>query len=142
MQFVSAASTPGTRERLTSPEGLEAAIRLGLANGDELEDDVVAAVVAPFDSEEARRALAAAGIGLEPAEFERIARGLPGIPMPVRVVYGEEDHILPDMAETAARLERDVADIEVTALAGCGHFLQEESPAEVGTLLARFFAPT
>jgi pimeloyl-ACP methyl ester carboxylesterase len=33
----------------------------------------------------------------------------------------------------------DVPHAEVTVLAHCGHFLQEEAPAEVGALLARFF---
>ena len=140
MQFVTAASTPGTREQLTSPEGLEAAMRLGLANPDGLRPDVIAAVVEPFESEEARRSLAAAAVGLEPAEFERIARELPGLGVPVRVIYGEQDRILPDIAETVARLERDLADVEVTALPDCGHFLQEESGAEIGELLARFFS--
>jgi pimeloyl-ACP methyl ester carboxylesterase len=140
MQFLTAASTPGVREQLTSPQGLEAAMRLGLADGDSLRPGVVAAVVEPFQSEEARTALAAAGIGLEPSEFERIARELPSLKVPVRVIYGEQDRILPDIAETAARLERELAEIEVTALPDCGHFLQEESGAEIGELLAGFFS--
>jgi pimeloyl-ACP methyl ester carboxylesterase len=58
----------------------------------------------------------------------------------VRVVYGEQDRILPDIAETMARAKSDVPHAEVTALPGCGHFLQEEEPQEIGELLARFFA--
>ena len=59
--------------------------------------------------------------------------------MPLRVVYGAQDRILPDIAETVARLKRDVPQAEVTALPGVGHFLQEEAPDEVGELLASFF---
>jgi haloalkane dehalogenase len=58
----------------------------------------------------------------------------------VRIVYGERDRILPDIAETVARVKRDVPQAEVTALPDCGHFLQEEAPAEIGELLAEFFA--
>lgn len=44
-----------------------------------------------------------------------------------------------DIAETVERFARDVPQTEVTALAGCGHSLQE-APAEIGELLAEFFA--
>jgi haloalkane dehalogenase len=60
--------------------------------------------------------------------------------MPVRVIYGERDQILPDIAETVARVQGDLPQAEVTALPQCGHFLQEEAPEEIGSLLAGFFA--
>jgi pimeloyl-ACP methyl ester carboxylesterase len=94
----------------------------------------------PFQTPEARRALADAGIGLEPDGFVEIARLLPSLRMPVRVVYGERDRILPDVGETMARVKADLPQAEITALPECGHFLQEEAPAEIGRLLARFFA--
>jgi pimeloyl-ACP methyl ester carboxylesterase len=139
MQFIHACSTPGIRENLTSPEGLELAMKLGLADESALTDEALAGVCEPFASDDARRALADAGIGLEVEGFERIAAGLPSLDAPVRIVYGEEDRILPDVAETMARVKRDVPHAEVTALAGCGHFLQEERPQEIGELLAEFF---
>jgi pimeloyl-ACP methyl ester carboxylesterase len=39
-----------------------------------------------------------------------------------------------------ARVQRDLPHADVTALPQCGHFLQEEAPQEIGTLLARFLA--
>jgi pimeloyl-ACP methyl ester carboxylesterase len=139
LEFVKACSTPELREQLTSPAGLEAAMKLGLADEANLTDEVLAAVREPFQTEEARRALADAGIGLEPEGFVEIARLLPSLRMPVRVIYGEQDRILPDVGETMTRVKRDLPQAEVTALP-CGHFLQEEAPDEVGALLARFFA--
>jgi haloalkane dehalogenase len=140
LQFIKACSTPELREQLTSPAGLEAAIGLGLADEANLTDEVAAAVREPFRTEESRRALADAGIGLEREGFAEIARLLPTLRMPVRVIYGERDRILPDVAETMARVKSDLPQAEVTALPGCGHFLQEEAPEEIGALLARFFA--
>ena len=140
LQFIKACSTPELRDQLTSPAGLEAAMGLGLADEETLSDEVVAAVREPFQDADSRRALADAGIGLQPEGFAEIARLLPTLRVPVRVIYGERDRILPDVAETMARVQADLPQAEVTALPGCGHFLQEEAPEEIGSLLARFFA--
>ncbi len=134
-----ACTTPDLRARLTSPEGLKFVMGLGLADEAKLTGEVVAAVQAPFASEDARLALAAAGVGLRADGFAEIARRLESLRMPVRIVYGERDRILPDIAETVARLSGDLPHAEVTALPDCGHFLQEEAPDAVGGLLAAFF---
>jgi len=140
LQFIKACSTPELRDQLTSPDGLAAAMGLGLADESHLTDEVLTAVREPFRTAESRRALADAGIGLEPEGFVEIARLLPSLGMPVRVIYGTRDRILPDVAETMARVKADLPQAEVTALPECGHFLQEEAPEEIGTMLARFFA--
>ena len=139
-EFVRACSTPGPREKITSPEGLESILRDGLADPATLRPDVLAAVQEPFRTPQACRALADAGIGLSLKGFAQMARRLPTLDVPVRIVYGERDRVLPDVAQTMARVKADLPQAEVTALPDCGHFLQEEKPAEVGSLLARFFA--
>jgi pimeloyl-ACP methyl ester carboxylesterase len=60
--------------------------------------------------------------------------------VPVQIVYGERDRILPDIADTVARMKGDLPQADVTALSDCGHFLQEEAAEEIGDLLAEFFA--
>ncbi|MBI5107023.1 MAG: alpha/beta fold hydrolase [Solirubrobacterales bacterium] len=137
-EFVMALASPQRRGELTSPEGLTEVLRLGLAREAHLTDEVLAGVLAPLATDDDRQALARAGIGLELDRFAAIARGLPTLDVPVRVVYGERDRILPDVAETMARVARDLPQAEVTALPGVGHFLHEEAPAEVGRLLAAF----
>ena len=139
LEFVTALSTPDLRDQFTSPEGLEAAMRLGLADQANLTEEMLAGVREPFETADARRALADAGIGLDPEGFTEIAGRLPSLGVPVRVVYGERDAILPDIADTVARLQRDLPQTVATALPECGHFLQEEAPEEIGGLLARFF---
>ena len=117
-------------------------MRLGVADEGVLTDEAIEGVVAPFATEDSRLALAKAGIELETDGFAEIARRLPSLEAPLRVVYGEQDRILPDIAETVARIQRDVPHAEVTALPHFGHFLQEEAGPEVGELLAPFFART
>ncbi len=140
LAFIKACTEPELREQLTSPAGLEAAMKLGLADEANLTEESLAAVREPFQSEAARRALAAAGVGLELEGFAEIARKLPELDVPVRVIYGERDRILPDVADTMARVTRDLPQAEVTALPECGHFLQEEAGPRIGEELAAFFA--
>jgi pimeloyl-ACP methyl ester carboxylesterase len=137
LEFVTTLIRPESRDRATSPEGLTEIMRLGMATT--VSDDVLAGVLAPFETADARLALARAGIGLAPAGFTDIAAGLSTVDVPVRVVYGEQDRVLPDVAETFARLRRDLPAAEVTALPHCGHFVQEDDPGTVGDLLAGFF---
>lgn len=138
--FINALSNPDTRDGFTSAAGLEFAMRFGLADESHLTPEVIEGVTRPFGDDDSRLALAKAGIELEVERFAEIARALPELSVPLRVVYGEQDRILPDIAETVARLKRDVPHAEVTSLPHAGHFLQEEAGAEVGELLASFFA--
>jgi pimeloyl-ACP methyl ester carboxylesterase len=139
-EFVTACATPELRERLTSRKGLEEVMRLGLTDDADLPPETLGAVLQPFGSPHARQALAEAGIGLEFEGFQQIAAALPGLDVPMRIVYGADDPILPDVAETVARIRRDLPHAECTVLPGCGPFLQEEAPDQLGTLLADFFA--
>jgi pimeloyl-ACP methyl ester carboxylesterase len=115
-------------------------MRLGLADEASLTNEVLAGVVDPFADEDSRVALAKAGIELQPDGFADLSRRLSELSVPVRVVYGQQDRVLPDVAETMARVKRDVPQAEVTAIPGAGHFVQEEAGGEVGDLLAAFFA--
>ena len=53
---------------------------------------------------------------------------------------GTEDRILPDVGKRLSEVAARLPQATVTPLQGCGHFLQEDRPDEVGDLLARFFA--
>jgi haloalkane dehalogenase len=138
--FVHACITPELREQLTSPAGLEALVRDGLAEPAHFSAEMLAAVQEPFRSAEARRALADAGVGVRRKGFAAIAQKLPSLRVPVRIVYGARDRLLPDVAETMTRVRGDLPQAEITVLPDCGHLVQEEAPEKVGELLARFFA--
>jgi pimeloyl-ACP methyl ester carboxylesterase len=141
-QFVEALQTPGIRENFTSAQGLEAALRLGTNAESSASAEAIAGMVEPFASDEDRLALAKAGAELEDDATEALARELPALRMPVRVVYGTGDRILASIDDTVGRIQRDLPQTEVTALDGLGHYLQEEDPERVGELLAEFFART
>ena len=138
--FVIALRSPVTRAELVSDEGLSDVMHLGVAHDSVLGDDVVAAVTAPFATDNDRLALASAGIGLSVRGFAEIAAGLPTLTMPVRVVYGTDDRILPDVADTMVRLQRDVPHAVISTVIGAGHFVQEDAPVQVAELLSEFFA--
>ncbi len=137
--FLAACRLPGLRAALTSPWGLAMAMRIGVADRRRLSEEAIVGVQAPFATSGARRALLRAGGNLSPKGFREIADKLPRLDVPVRIVYGERDRILPDVARTMRRVQQDLPQARLTALADCGHFLQEERPGEVGRLLAEFF---
>ena len=92
------------------------------------------------ETKPARQALIKAGSGLSIGGLAHIAKKLPTLGKPLRIIYGEKDFILPDVAKTMARLAKDIPGTEVTALPDCGHFLQEDDPKTVAKLIAQFFA--
>jgi haloalkane dehalogenase len=138
--FVALCRLPVARSALTSPAGLRWAMRFGVADKRRMTEDAIRAYQAPFSSPDARRALLRAAYGLHPAGMREIAELLPSLRMPVRIIYGARDRILPDVAKTMRRVARDLPQSETTVLDDCGHFLQEERPEEIAQLLAEFFA--
>jgi pimeloyl-ACP methyl ester carboxylesterase len=128
------------RQELVSEDGLREVLRIGVSDPDALSTEALTGVTAPFTTDEDRRALALAGIGLHPDGFADIARLLPSLEIPVLGLYGTDDRILPDLAETFAHIQRDVAHAQVEALPGAGHFLQEEVSGTIAERLTAFFA--
>lgn len=139
-EFLRRLGTPGLREAMTSKAGLESGMRGGLADSGTLTEEVSRAVWQPFATDDAQLALAKAGGELPLHGLDEIAAGLPTLEIPVRIIYGEQDRALPDIAQTMRRVVDDVPhSVSVTPLPECGHFLQEEQPALIGELLANFF---
>ena len=93
---------------------------------------------APFETKPARKALIKAGGGLGVGGLAKIAKSLPNLEAPLRLIYGEKDRVLPDVAKTMSRIQNLRPDAELTALENCGHFLQEDAPEQVAQLIAEF----
>ena len=78
-------------------------------------------------------------VGEEVAMPEWVARGLPKLRMPVRVIWGLEDKaLLPAQLEGIGEVGDDV---EVFPLPGVGHFAPWEAPDAVADALRPFLAP-
>ncbi len=137
--FIAATHLPGVRRWMTSPQGIGAAMRFGVHDRDRITEGVARLYQRPFEGDAARAALLKTVHGLHPAGFETIARALSEIDVPVRIIYGEADRILPDVAQTMARVQAAVPHAELTAIPDCGHFLQEDQPHRVAALLVDFF---
>jgi pimeloyl-ACP methyl ester carboxylesterase len=137
--FIVICKTPGLRSLMTSPAGIRFTMRLGIRDKSLVTDELVAAYQEPFAATDARRVLAKAGAGLHPDGLKEIEAWLPRIEVPVRLLYGERDRVLPDVAKTMRKVAERVPQAELTTLPDAGHFCQEERPDEIGAELAAFF---
>lgn len=137
--FVLASMLPGVKHWLGSQKGLEAAIKLGVNDPSQLKQADLASYYLPFISAKSRKALMKTVQGLSRRHFARLGKEISQINKPVRLIYGENDRILPDIAKTMTRLKEDLPNAELTCIPGCGHFLQEDKPELIGQYLSEFF---
>lgn len=137
--FVAATRLRGLRGFISSPAGIALMFRLGIVDQTRVTQETLRPYQEPYVTKEARQALLQAGHGLHPRGFDRIVAALPGLTCPIRVVYGSRDRLLPDIKVTVTRLAALLPRVEVQELTNCGHFLQEDRPAEVADLLSDFF---
>lgn len=138
--FVIAARLPGFSHLLRSQWGLRASMRFGVKDKSRITDEIAEIYQRPFRDAAAGKALVKAAYGLHPKGFETIEAALPKFNVPTRLLYGEADRILPDVARTMARLHEIWPHAELSSIPDCGHFLQEDRPDEVAQALAAFFA--
>lgn len=140
--FVFASIAPGLRWWLSSPAGLTWAMRFGVENKQNITAEIAKRYYEPYISKDDRNALLKTASGLSPKGFKEIEEKLPTLSIPVRIIYGENDRILPHVGKTMARVKKDLPHAEVTALPNCGHFLQEDEPLQIGEMLSDFFGPS
>lgn len=139
--FVAASRTPGIRRWLSSRHGIAWSMRLGVTDKTRITDAVARLYTDPFEGRAARKALLKTAHGLHPGCFRTIADGLSAFrDVPVSILYGEDDRILPNVAQTMRKAADILPHATVTSLPGCGHFLQEDRPDEVAQDLARILA--
>lgn len=129
---------PLVRTWMTSPKGIRGAMRFGVVHKDQLSKMDIEQYQRPFQSKEARKVLLKTVQRLSIKGYHEMAEELPKFKIPIQLIYGKQDKILPDIAETMARVQKDLPQAELTALDDCGHFLQEDKPIEIAHLMSKF----
>lgn len=138
--FVVATFLPLVRSYLSSPRGVQDAMRFGVHDKSKITPEVAALYTSPYEEKPARRALLASGHGLSLRGMSELAKNLDKLTCPVRLAYGTQDRVLPDVAKTMKRLQKIFPSAELTVFDECGHFLQEDKGAEVAEMLRAFFS--
>lgn len=136
--FMLSLMTPGVRRFVGSPRGIRAAMRFGVVHKERMTPEVLDPYTTPFQDPTAGQGMVKAGLGLSPKGFVEMAEKLSTLNVPIRIIYGENDRILPDVAKTFARIKQDCNQATITSIPGCGHFLQEDEPEQVAALIAEF----
>ena len=137
--FVLATLLPGVKRWLSSAAGVAWALRFGMTQKQALSAADLAVYQAAHATTAEKKVLLKTASRLSPKGFAEIERRLSEITVPVRLIYGEDDRILPKVATTMQRIKNDLPHAELTALPNCGHFLQEDEPEQISRLLAEFF---
>lgn len=136
--FTLALKTPITKDWVTSAKGIAWAMRLGVVNKERINTELLAHYQSPFKEASTRQALIKSATNFSLKAFKEIEEKLPSFTVPVQIIYGENDRILPKVADTMQRIKTDLPQTELTALPNCGHFLQEDEPEKISRLISAF----
>ena len=139
--FGLALKTPLVKDWVTSAKGIAWAMRFGVQHKKRIVGELVEQYQSPFVEQSARQALIKSATYLSLKGFKEIETKLSSFTVPVRVIYGENDRILPNVGKTMQRIKKDLPQTVITALPNCGHFLQEDEPEKISTLLSEFLNP-
>jgi pimeloyl-ACP methyl ester carboxylesterase len=139
---IGAFQTPGLRHTMVTQWGLRIGMNMGMSRR-RLDADAMALYTAPFLKTSHREAFLKSLGAFDFHALEAVDQRLGQFSkIPVRMIYGTKDRILPDVARTMDRVGEHLPHAEQTALEGVGHFLQEDEPQEVARLVAAFFCGT
>lgn len=130
--------TPLVNTWLAGPSGIRFSMRFGVEQKEKLTPEVLKPYQEPFQAKQARKALIKSALRLSIKGFKEIENRISELQVPVRIIYGEEDRILPDVAETMAQVQKDLPQAITSSLPNCGHFLQEDEPEKIAELIRDF----
>lgn len=107
---------------------ISAGLKLAYSDKSKVTDEMVREYSRPLQSPGGKHALLQTIRNIVPDNIEVIARQYPIIKVPTLVLWCDEDRVVP--LEMGTRLARNLPDAQFKVISGCGHFPQEEKPAE------------
>lgn len=140
--FSLAIRLPVLKHWLSSPSGIAFAMKIGVHNKARRTREMMKAYQEPFIEKDARKALVKTASNISIKAFKEIEEKLPQFTVPIRIIYGEKDWILPKVKRTMERVQQDLPHANLTSIPDCGHFLQEDKPELLGDLLSDFLNET
>ncbi len=139
--FIQVLRTPGLGELAISvtPPRLQVRMVLRYAFYDSraITDDVVTAYAAPLRHRDARRALVTTARQLVPPDMDAFTRRYPEIDIPVLLVWGRHDRVVP--LRLGERLAGALPRAELSVVEACGHVPHEERPRDTLEIVDGFF---
>ncbi|PCJ65390.1 MAG: hypothetical protein COA73_02640 [Candidatus Hydrogenedentota bacterium] len=130
---------PLIRNWMASPAGMRFSLKFGVYNKQNITQEVMKGYQDPFQTKEARTGLLKGGQGLSMKGFHEIAEKLSQYKGPIQLIYGENDRILPDVAQTMQRVKDELPQAKIIPIPNCGHFLQEDDPEAIAVMLNTFY---
>ncbi|MEM7372158.1 MAG: alpha/beta hydrolase [Bacteroidota bacterium] len=141
--FVLMTLVPLVRKWLSSPAGIRFSMRLGIHDHSILTPEVLEGYQSPFvrtsDDSAARKSLLKSAHSLHMNGFKDVAEGLANISAPTCLICAEKDRILPRVKETTQHIHALIPHASNYSIPDCGHFLQEEKPTVVATIMSDFY---
>lgn len=101
-------------------------------------EEQVEGYAAPLRRPRTRTALVETARQIVPAGLDRMAARFPEIRLPVLLLWGRHDHVIP--LWVAKRLERDLPNSKLVVLERCGHVPSEELPEQSLSAVRDFLA--
>lgn len=129
---------PLVKDWLTSPNGIKAAIRLGVYHKENLTEEIIKNYQSPFLDKNSRKALLRSVQRLSIKGYYEIEEKLPSFKGPVQIIYGENDKILPKVSDTMKKVKEQLPQAHIFSLPNCGHFLQEDEPQKISDAILAF----
>jgi pimeloyl-ACP methyl ester carboxylesterase len=111
-------------------------LELGLAPGHGLSAADIREYRRPFDGADGASAFARGSAAWDAGSLAGLGAALSAMKIPVLLVWGEEDPLVP--TDAAERLQESMATASLALLPGCGHLVPEEAADTLSSLVAEW----
>lgn len=140
VQPITAMRTPIVRSLLMATLDMgvfRLVVKRGIHNPERVTQELMDYFMAPFQTQEGRKAFLHFARSLDNHNLTEIEEDLRRLDLPVLILRGEEDPYL--SGEIAQKLHREIPGSKLVLLPGASHFFQEDVPKQISAELMSFF---